>query len=83
VELRRHSFKNHYLQWLQNERLGAMLALLPVFLAWEIVRLGFACLRDPRILPAYGQAARLVPRALRRRRELQRRARARRRAAPR
>jgi GT2 family glycosyltransferase len=71
VALRRHSFKNHYLQWLKNERLGTLLLTLPIFLSWEIVRLGFAILKDPAVLPAYAQAARLVPRALRKRRILQ------------
>ena len=81
VELRRHSFKNHYLQWLKNERLGTLLLTLPIFLGWEVLRLGFACLRDPAILPAYLHAVRLVPGALRKRRAIQRRARERRRTS--
>ncbi|MEZ4215654.1 MAG: glycosyltransferase [Myxococcota bacterium] len=78
VALRRHSFKNHYLQWIKNEPLATLVLGLPVFLGWEVLRLGYACLRDPDVLPAYGQALRLAPRALAKRRALARAVRARR-----
>lgn len=66
-EIRRHSFKNHYLQIIKNDELGDLLRDLPVILGWEIVRLGYAVLRDRAILPAYVEAIRLAPRAWRKR----------------
>ena len=69
--------------WAEERRGGTieLLLTLPIFLGWEVLRLGFACLRDPAILPAYLHAARLVPGALRKRRAIQRRARERRRTS--
>ncbi len=78
VRVRRHSFKNHYLQILKNERPLDLLKNLPAIAAWEIARLGFALTRDRAILPAYADALRLAPRAWKKRRILQRRAKARR-----
>ena len=69
-EIRRHSFKNHYLQMVKNESLPRFLLLLPVFLAWETLRFGFAVLVDRSILPAYGQAYGLMGRAFYKRRLL-------------
>jgi GT2 family glycosyltransferase len=71
VAVRRHSFKNHYLQILKNERGRDLAANLPWLAAWEVLRLGFAVLRDPAILPAYAAAWRAAPAALRKRRALQ------------
>jgi GT2 family glycosyltransferase len=68
VALRRHSFKNHYLQLVKNERAGDLVRNLPALLGWEVLRLGFALLRDPAVLPAYLDAARLLPSAWRKRR---------------
>lgn len=73
VALRRHSFKNHYLQWIKNEPLPTLALGLPVFFAWEMLRFGFACLRDRALLPAYADALRLAPRALAKRRAIARR----------
>lgn len=70
IEVRRHSFKNHYLQLLKNERGGELLRNLPWLAAWEVLRLGFAVLRDPAILPGYAAAWRAAPAALRKRRAL-------------
>ena len=70
AEIRRHSFKNHYLQIVKNESLLSFLVLLPVFVSWEVLRLGFAVLLDRTILPAYGQAYRLLGRAFHKRRVL-------------
>lgn len=69
-EIRRHSFKNHYLQIVKNESLGGLLANAPWLLAWEVLRLGFVLLRDPAMLGAYRQAWRALPGARRRRRLL-------------
>ncbi len=68
VWIRRHSFKNHYLQLVKNETGVGLLRRLPALLAWEGLRLGFAVLRDPAILPAYAQAAAALPDAWRKRR---------------
>lgn len=65
--IRRHSFKNHYLQIIKNDAPRDFLRDLPVILAWEIVRLGYALLRDRAMLPSYLEAARLAPRAFRKR----------------
>jgi GT2 family glycosyltransferase len=71
--LRRHSFKNHYLQLVKNEELRDGLINLPVTIAWELTRLCFVIARDRELLPAYGQALRLLPRAYAKRRELRER----------
>ncbi len=75
VHVRRHSFKNHYLQLVKNETRADFLRNAPAILAWEILRLGFTLLRDPRLLPAYAEAARLLPEAWRKRRVIAERAR--------
>jgi GT2 family glycosyltransferase len=76
--VRRHSFKNHYLQLVKNERAGDFLRDLPFILAHELLRLGYGLLRDPAVLAAYADAVRLLPRALAKRRVIQERAGARR-----
>ncbi|MDP6978288.1 MAG: glycosyltransferase family 2 protein [Myxococcota bacterium] len=73
--VRRHSFKNHYLQIIKNDDWRDFARDLPVILAWEIVRLGYALVRDRAMLPAYLEVARLVPRALRKRAIIHERAR--------
>ena len=76
VEVRRHSFKNHYLQIIKNERARDFALNLPILLGWEVLRLGFALLRDPAMLPGYREAWRLRRRAWHKRRIIQPRARA-------
>ncbi len=75
--VRRHSFKNHYLQIIKNERLADFCLNLPWLLAWELLRLGFAVLRDPAVLPAYRDALVASRRALAKRRAIEDRLRAR------
>lgn len=75
VSVRRHSFKNHYLQIIKNERGLDLLKNLPWIAVWEGLRLGFALLRDPAILPGYLAALRAAPGAFRKRRLLHARAR--------
>lgn len=74
VRIRRHSFKNHTLQRVKNDRPLEWLRDLPLIVVWEVTRFLFALLRDPAILPAYVDLVRLLPRALRKRRIIQRRA---------
>jgi len=69
--VRRHSFKNHYLQMIKNERGRDFLMNAPIFVSWELARLGFALLVDRGILAAYADARRLSRRAWRKRRILQ------------
>ncbi len=69
--VRRHSFKNHYLQLVKNERPRDFVRNLPVLAIWEMLRLGFAILRDPSVLPGYLEAGRLLPNAWRKRRLLE------------
>jgi GT2 family glycosyltransferase len=69
--VRCHSFKNHYLQMIKNERAGDFLINLPIFALWELARLGFALATDRSVLGAYGDARRLSRRAWKKRRVLQ------------
>jgi GT2 family glycosyltransferase len=80
--IRRHSFKNHYLQLIKNERPRDFVTNLPVIALWELMRFGYALLRDRTLLRGYPEAARLAGRAWHKRRILQARARARRRSLP-
>ena len=61
--VRRHSFKNRYLEMIKNERGNEFLRDLPAILLWEGVRFGHALLRDPKRIPAYRDAFRLAGRA--------------------
>jgi GT2 family glycosyltransferase len=75
--VRRHSFKNHYLQIIKNERLADFCLNLPWLLTWELLRLGFAVLRDPAVLPAYREALVAARRARAKRRIIEQRLRSR------
>ena len=75
--VRRHSFKNHYLQIIKNERLPDFFLNLPWLLTWELLRFGFALLRDRALLPGYGDALANSRRAFAKRRVIERRARSR------
>lgn len=73
--IRQHSFKNHYLQIIKNEESRDFFINLPILAAWEVLRLGYAILRDPAVLPAYVLALRLAPRAWAKRQDIRERAR--------
>jgi hypothetical protein len=75
---RRVQFRNRYLMMVKNDT-SALVRDLPKVAAYEVLALGFAVLRERSLLRGYGEAARLVPGALRDRREL----RAKRRGRPR
>lgn len=68
VPIRRHSFKNHYLQLIKNEQPGGFLLNLPWLIVWEGLRLAFVLSRDRALLQAYGEAWNLLPEAWRKRR---------------
>jgi len=70
--IRRHSFKNHYLQLIKNEEPFDFVLRLPVLLAHELLRLANALLFDRAVLPAYRDAWRLRRRAWAKRRMLRR-----------
>jgi len=70
ISVRRHSFKNHYLQVVKNEISAGLLLHLPWLVVWEVLRLGFVLLRDRPLLGAYRDAWRALPDALRKRRAL-------------
>ncbi len=74
--VRRHSFKNRYLEMIKNERAPEFRRDLPVILLQEVLRLGGAILLDPARLPAYADVLRLARSALRKRRIIHSRARA-------
>lgn len=65
--IRRHSFKNRYLELIKNESLLALIRDLPFFLAFEVARFGYALTRDRSLLGAYVEALRLAGRAWRKR----------------
>lgn len=75
AEIRRHSFKNHYLQLVKNESSAGFVRNLPWLLGWEVLRLGFVLLRDRALLAGYRDAWRALPTARRRRRLISQRAR--------
>lgn len=68
--IRRHSFKNHYLQLVKNETATGWLKRAPALVVWELLRLGFVVLRDRAMWPAYGEAWRALPGARAKRRLL-------------
>ncbi len=71
--IRRHSFKNHYLQMIKNESPFGFLVNLPVIACWEALRLGYALVRDRALLVGYLDALQSTPRAWRKRQVLQQR----------
>jgi len=75
-------FRNRYLMIAKNDPLGALARDLPRILPYEMVALGFALARERHLLRGYREAARLLPRMLRKRAVLQRRRRERGAAPP-
>ena len=73
---RMHSFKNHYLLLLKNERPADALRSLPALAGWEALRLGYAVLRDPALFRAYASLLRVLRPELDRRRDVMSRRRA-------
>lgn len=74
VMIRRHSFKNHYLQLMKNETLSQFVRNLPWLAGWEVLRLGHVVLRERDLLPAYADAWRERSTAIRRRKIIRQRA---------
>ncbi len=70
---RRTQFRNRYLMITKNESVAGLVRDLPRIAAYEALALGHAVLRERHLLRGYVEAARLLPAALRRRREVQRR----------
>lgn len=70
--IRRHSFKNRYLELIKNESPLALLRDLPFVLPVELARLGFAVFGDRALLGAYREAFRLAGRARQKRAMLRR-----------
>jgi GT2 family glycosyltransferase len=79
---RRMQFRNRYLMIAKNDPLASLLRDLPRILAYEVLALGFALLRERHLFRGYAEAARLLPRMLRKRKPLQRRRRERGAAPP-
>jgi GT2 family glycosyltransferase len=74
---RRMQFRNRYLMMVKNDTREGLARDLPRIAAYELLALGYAVTRERGLLGGYADAARLLPGALRRRRVLQARARAR------
>ena len=70
---RRHSWKNHYLLIIKNDRVVDILRALPYVLGWEFARHLYALTRDPAMYSAFVDLFRLFPRALKQRRDVFRR----------
>lgn len=70
---RRTQFRNRYLMIAKNDSLRDLLRDAPALLLYELLALGYAVLREPELLRGYLEAAARLPRALRDRREIQRR----------
>jgi GT2 family glycosyltransferase len=70
---RRTQFRNRYLMITKNESLAGLARDLPRVAAYETLGLGYAVLRERHLLRGYLEAGRLLPAALRKRREVQRR----------
>jgi GT2 family glycosyltransferase len=64
-------FRNRYLMVAKNDPLPSLLRDLPRILAWEAIALPYALLRERCLLRGYVEAARLLPRMLRKRKILQ------------
>lgn len=66
--LRRLQFRNRYLLMLKNDSWRNMLRHAPYIFGFEILALGYVCLREPHLLLGYWDALRLLPRMIRKRR---------------
>jgi GT2 family glycosyltransferase len=75
---RRTQFRNRYLMIAKNDSLADLLRDAAPLLAYEVLALGYAVLLERELLAGYLEAARRLPGALRRRRAIQGRRRARR-----
>jgi GT2 family glycosyltransferase len=75
---RRTQFRNRYLMIAKNDSFGDLLRDAGPLVRYELAALGYALLREPELLGGYVEAARRLPGALRRRRAIQGRRRARR-----
>jgi len=73
ASVRRHSFKNHYLEMIKNERPCDVLRDAPILLFWELLRFVYALFRDPAMLRAYPMAFQLMGTMWERRKQIQRR----------
>ena len=73
---RRMQFRNRYLMIAKNDPLASLARDLPRIALYELLALGHALLRERHLLRGYLEAARMLPRMLRKRRVLQRRRRA-------
>ena len=70
AEARYHSFKNRYLLLMKHATTRQVIRSLPWLVGHEVGRLGYALVFERSLLPGYVEAARLRPRAMRRRRLL-------------
>ena len=69
-------FRNRYLMIAKNDPLPSLARDLPRIAWYELLALGHVLVRERHLLRGYLEAARMLPRMLRKRRMLQRRRRA-------
>jgi len=73
---RRMQFRNRYLMIAKNDPLPSLVRDLPRIALYELLALGHVVFRERHLLRGYVEAARMLPRMVRKRRTLQRRRRA-------
>jgi GT2 family glycosyltransferase len=66
------SYRNRLLTLVKNDTFGCWLAQAHRVLTFDLAMLGYILLREPHLLKAFGPFFRLLPRALRKRRHIQR-----------
>ena len=69
----RLQFRNRYLLWCKNETAAGLARDLPRIAVYELLAFGHVLGRERHLLRGYVDVVRALPRALRRRREVQRR----------
>ena len=69
-------FRNRYLMMVKNETRRGLARDLPRIAGYELLAIGHVLLRERELMPAYGEAWRLMPEARRQRSQVQARRRA-------
>ncbi len=69
--IRRHSLKNRYLMLLKNDNWNTLLPGLPHVIGFEMLSLLYILFREPYLLLAFADVARIFPAALKKRRHIQ------------
>lgn len=68
--VRQHSYINQYFLLLKNESLGGCLARLPLTLPYDLAMFGYLCIKEPKVLSAWGEFFRLFKRNWQKRKQI-------------